>query len=90
MDAGRSPAVFRCRCDSASETAEFSVSLALRPPMHHRGPPAGNVATSGIPAAIGAGRDEVNNPLYWRLKPAARELSRPHHKGSKQQLEGIR
>ncbi len=81
MDAGRSPAVFRCRCDSASETAEFSVSRAFRPPMHHMGSPAGNVATSGSQPPFGAGRDEANNPLYGRLKPTARELSGPHHKG---------
>ena len=83
MDAGRSPAVFRCRCDSASETAEFSVSPALRPPMRHVWSPAGNVPPLGDPSHLRAGRDEVNNPLYWRLKPAARELSRRRHKGLK-------
>ena len=88
MDAGRSPAVFRCRCDSASETAEFSVSPALRPPMRHVWSPAGNVSPRGSQPPK-AGRDEVNNPLYWRLKPAARELSRLHHEGLNSGLEGI-
>jgi hypothetical protein len=47
--------------------------------MHHK-VTGGKRRHLGGPGRLRAGRDEVNNPLYWRLKPAARELSRPQHK----------
>ena len=85
---GSLPGGISLPCDSASENAEFGVSRALGPPMRHMWSSAGNGATSGIPVALGTGRDEVNNPLYWRLKPAARELSGRRHKGLKLPIRG--
>jgi hypothetical protein len=84
MDAGRSPAVFRCPCDSASETAEFSVSRALKAPDGPHMVTGGKRRHLGDPSRLrGAGRDEVNNPLYWRFAPTARGLSGLSHTGLK-------
>ena len=88
MVAGRSSAVFRCLRLRERNRRIWCVSRASGPPIHRMGSSAGNGATSGAPAALGNRSRRGDNPLYWRLKPAARKLSGPRPKGLKYPIRG--
>ena len=88
MDAGRSPAVFRCRCDFASETAEFSVSLALKAPDGTIGATGGKRCHLGDPSRHRGRSRRGEQPFVLALEARGKGIEQAAPQGVETAIRG--